>query len=232
MALAGAAAHAAPALTGFDQVATGEVVEIRKPMWQSGKLSLGKAVGRVERRALGRSRTQGAAGVDHAEIERFGRTRFHVTGAEVGGTLSGECRYDRLEQRLSAGAVSATAAAAPLSMACDFARDGRPIGRMRLDGRFEPLKLAQITRRDGEVEINGTRLALRSEHRLGGRGIPTPGPVGYWIEGQSGEKLGAVDTNGVTRVRLALPKDPAQRDAAMAAGLALAVFWDPGDTDD
>jgi len=31
---------------------------------------------------------------------------------------------------------------------------------------------------------------------------------------------------------VALPRDPRQRDAALAAGMALAVFWDPGDTDD
>jgi hypothetical protein len=62
--------------------------------------------------------------------------------------------------------------------------------------------------------------------------VPTSDPVGYWLEDASGQRVAAVDLNGATRVRVALPNDRARRDAALAAGLALAVFWDPGDTDD
>jgi hypothetical protein len=155
-----------------------------------------------------------------------------VTGSDVRGTLSGECRYDRLEQRVVAKGWSVAAPAEPLGMHCDFTRDGAAIGFLRLRARHAPLKLVQVAQREGEVEINGMRLALRSEHRLGGRGLPTSEPVGYSLHEASGQRVAAVDLNGATRVRVALPNDAARRDAALAASLALAVFWDPGDTDD
>ncbi|WP_300975360.1 hypothetical protein [Sphingomonas sp. LHG3406-1] len=225
--------EAAPALDGFEQLASaGEVIEIRKPLFQSGKLRVGKAVGRVERRALGQSHGIGALGVDYKEMERFGSMRFVVTGAEVNGTLSGDCRYGRAEQRVGSGSWTAAFPTASLRMHCQFIRDGKPIGYLQLEGRPDASKLVQVVQREGEVVINGTRLTLRSEHRLGKRRIPTSGPVGFWVENEAGDRVGAIDTNGMTRVRLASTGNAGQRDANLAAALALAVFWDPGDTDD
>jgi len=60
---------------------------------------------------------------------------------------------------------------------------------------------------------------------------------GEWGRGQplvevpSGEPVGAIEVNGVTSRRLALPHDPAARQATLAAGIALALFQDPGDVD-
>ncbi len=67
---------------------------------------------------------------------------------------------------------------------------------------------------------------------MGKDSVATETPIGYWIDDAQGLPVAAVDTNGLTRVRLALPRDAAQRDAALMAGVAIATFWDPGDTDD
>ena len=51
----GAAAAGGPALTGFhDLAARGELVEVRRPLFMDGTLRVGRAVGKVRRRALGR----------------------------------------------------------------------------------------------------------------------------------------------------------------------------------
>lgn len=229
----GAAWAGGPAMTGFhDLAARGELIEVRKPLWQDGKLRVGTATGRVKRRAVADERGSGAFGVEYREVERSGRSSFTVTGAEVRGTLSGECTYGREERRVEGGGWTAADPVGPLRLRCDFARDGRAIGHLRLGAVPQPMALVQRTVRTGEVEVGGTRLALRSAHRMGADGVKVATPVGYFLDDANGDPVAAVDTNGITRVRLALPRDPAQRDAALAAGVALAIFWDPGDTDD
>ena len=230
---AGAAVAGGPALTGFHELAArGELIEVRKPVFMNGTLRVGGAVGKVRRRALGEENRRGFDGIDDVSVRRFGTVRFDVTGAEVGGTLSGECRYARAEARTESGGWSVGAPTEPLRMTCEFQRDGRAIGWLRMGAVRQAPALFQPEVRGGEVEIGGTRLALRSAHRMGKGGLRVAGPVGYLLDASDGTPVAAVDTNGFTRARLALPHDPAQRDAALAAGVALAVFWDPGDTDD
>lgn len=120
----------------------------------------------------------------------------------------------------------------PLVVVCHFSRDGREIGHLSLSGRFGGSGLIQTTERAGQVEVNGVRLRLRSEPRSGTRRIPTAGPVRYSVEPEGGERVGAIDTTGLTRARVAAAGDAAHRDPILAAAIALAVFWEPGDTDD
>lgn len=228
-----AAIAGGPALTGFDAMAArGELLEVRKPLFRDGKLRVGTAVGTVKRRATGRTQTVGDDTVAFSQVDRYGRTRFDVTGAQVGGALSGQCGYDRSEAQVTYGDATLARPAAPLLMRCEFQRDGKPIGHLLLGAPADPVRGYQATTRTGEVVIAGTRLTLRSAHALGKRGVTTDDPVGYWLDDAQGLPVAAVDTNGLTRVRLALPRDAAQRDAALVAGIAIATFWDPGDTDD
>ncbi|MFD1786803.1 hypothetical protein ACFSC3_04380 [Sphingomonas floccifaciens] len=230
---ASAAVAGGPAMTGFHQFAArGDLVEIRKPLWMDGKLRVGSATGTVKRRAMGQERTLASPYTDYSAVARYGRVTFSVTGAEVGGTLSGECSYGRTERRMSDGRVTSSQPVAPLGFTCEFQRDGRPSGRLWLAADLQPERLVQPTVRIGEVEVGGTRLRLRSAHDMGKGKVPVETPIGYWLDDQQGLPVAALDTNGLTRARLALPRDPAQRDAALAAGLAIATFWDPGDTDD
>lgn len=233
--LSGAATATAggPALTGFHAFAArGELIEVRKPLFMDGKLRVGAAVGTVKRRSNGRTETIGDSAVAFSQTERFGRTSFEVTGAEVGGTVSGACGYDRSEESVAYGQATISQPVAPLRMRCDFQRDGRPIGHLLLGAPLGPPRGFQPSVRSGEVVIGDTRLALRSAHEMGKGGVATSSPIGYWLDDAQGLPVAAVDTNGFTRVRLALPRDPAQRDAALLAGIAIATFWDPGDTDD
>ncbi|KQN26707.1 hypothetical protein ASE86_11640 [Sphingomonas sp. Leaf33] len=228
-----AATAGGPAMTGFQAFAArGDVIEVRKPLFRDGTLRVGAAVGWVKRRAEGRTRSSGDTVFDYSQTARLGRTMFEVTGADVGGQLGGTCAYFRSEERLDVGSASIARPRAPLRMRCDFQRDGRPIGYLLLGAMVQPSQPIQPTARAGEVVIGSARLSLRTSHDLGPRGVRTDTAVGYWVDDAQGLPVAAIDTNGLTRVRVAVLRDPAQRDAALIAGIAIATFWDPGDTDD
>ena len=80
------------------------------------------------------------------------------------------------------------------------------------------------------MRLGDTRIGLASVHRLGAGSLPTASPVGYTLAADDGI-VGAVDLNG-GRKRLALPRDPQLREAALLGSMALALFRDPGDGDE
>lgn len=111
---------------------------------------------------------------------------------------------------------------------CAFSVDGRPAGGMTLDAAFSR-KISVETARAGRVRFNGVELAIRSVHRFEESRWPMSDPLGYVLE-QDGRVVAALDATG-GRKRLALTRDPDARDAALVAGVALALFWAPGDQD-
>jgi len=229
----GTAVAGGPPFAGFREVAArSEQIEVRKPLWQDGKLRVGSAVGTVKRRSRGQTRSEGGPDAERSLVDRYGSASFSVTGVDVRGTLSGECSYGQRDDRLTVDGWSESIPVGPLRMRCTFRRDGQAIGFLNL-GAVPPTRADVGTQgRVGVVEVGGARLRLRSAHAMDGVRMPIDTPLGYWIEDAEGRAVGAVDTNGITRVRLALPRDAAQRDAALAAGVAIAAFWDPGDADD
>ena len=226
--------RAEPPESDFGEIAArSERIDVRGvPLWMNGSFRVGDDAtrGRVRRVATGRSESRG--GPDNtADVVRRGRVSFDVTGPAVGGALAGECRYDRGEVRTNLEALTISLPTVPLLYRCTFTRDGRPVGFMELSAAPDRPGLVQRSLRRGRVEVGGTALDIESLHTIGARRVATDLPVGYaFILGD--EAVGAIDVNGATRRRLALPRDAGQREAAMAAGLALALFWDPGDTDD
>lgn len=55
--------------------------------------------------------------------------------------------------------------------------------------------------------------------------------MGYRLTTADGRLVGLVETNGWRDRRLLLTREAAERPAAIAAALSLALFRDPGDTD-
>ncbi|TFI56319.1 hypothetical protein E2493_20780 [Sphingomonas parva] len=233
-ALALAAAAAGPALCaermrGFEEIAgAGERVDVTGLSgWHKGRFRIG------ETGAEGRYRILSSS--DHAggEVAHFGGSRFDLSGPGVAGALSGRCGFDALSRRTRGriGEVRVTTSTrlVPLAYRCEFARDGEVIGELVLDEVARP-GLSVRQERAGHVRIGDARLAFASVHHLDGTMLPTSTPVGYRFEAE-GRAVGAVDLNG-SRKRLALPDDPALREATLLGSLALALFWDPGDGDD
>ncbi|MHA6724170.1 hypothetical protein [Sphingomonas sp. RS2018] len=223
--------------TGFaDIAARGEAVAVTVPLWMNGELRVAAdGVGRVSRRAAGREEAVGVFGavaVTERTVDRYGRMHFDVTGAGVGGQLSGDCTYNRREARLEGWAVTISEPVEPLRLRCTFARDGAGIGSLTLDGMVERDGVTTLTRRLGEARVGGAAIDLRSMHRIGdGRGLTVDTPVGYTFVDRGGRTIGGVNINGTRRRDLVLPAGP-ERGAALAAGIVLSVFWDPEDTDD
>ena len=224
LAVAGVAT-AGPRAAGFDAVAaSGERLDVTGAGWgRSGDFRLGQAKGSF-RRDLDRREW---AIEPVAAVEHEGGLRFAVSGPEVRGRLEGRCYAYQGPDRLGGGALT-IAAAVPYGMRCAFSRDGVPTGELTLDAAFRR-GVSVETARIGEMRIGDTVLAVRSVHRFEGSRWPTSSPLGYLFE-REGRAVAAVDVNGA-RKRLALPRDGAQREAAIAAGLALALAWDPEDQD-
>lgn len=229
LASAAGAAYASPRMSGFEEIAArSERLDMTGVGWgRSGRFKLGEAVGTF-RRDLDRRRSGTFPDDPVSLVEHAGGVSFELTGPRAGGRLAGRCGLDQAQERVRAGALSVSTSVEPMRMRCAFDVDGRPAGELELDAAFSR-RVSVETARAGVVRMGGVELAVRAVHRFQNSGWPTSTPLGYTFE-QDGKVLGAVDVNG-GRKRLALPADPAARDAVLAASVALSLFWDPGDQD-
>lgn len=184
--------------------------------WHRGDFELAGAKGRF-------TRASEATGYHDGEwITRRGGGSF------LYGELSGRCRF--AEAELDFGLFQPKPR--QLDYVCDFARGGEPI-EARLTLRENNVALGGMTpqeRREGIFEFEGRRIGLRSVHHSAESRIPTASPIGYLFEA-GGRPVGGIDLNGGDH-SLFLPRDPALREAAIAASLAVSVFWDPADDPD
>lgn len=115
-----------------------------------------------------------------------------------------------------------------LAYECDFVTQGRAAGVLFTlqEGRAPGTPKTLQAERRGRIDFRGTTLALRSVHAVEGSPLPLGNPIGYVFE-QDGRAVGAVELNGLVP-RLWLPAgDDDTRRAAVAAAMALAIFWDP-----
>jgi hypothetical protein len=184
---------------------------------RTGTLALGTSSGEFTRQAdrLGI--------VDPLYAKNYGGSAFRLTGPEAGGDLTASCRFSRTQSSL--GPITLTPKR--LRYSCTFERDGKPIdARLDLQDRDGTLGSADgLEAREGTIRFEGTELKFTSLHTPEGSLFAVPHPLGYLFQDASGP-VAAVDLNGNSK-RLHLPKDPKARAAALAASLALAVFWDP-----
>ncbi len=60
---------------------------------------------------------------------------------------------------------------------------------------------------------------------MAGDRVPAGTPLGYAFH-LDGRQIGAVDLNGTDKTIYA-PRAGPEREAVLAAGLALSIFWDP-----
>lgn len=185
--------------------------------WERGSFRLGASEGRFTRAA-----TSGEVG---GFTRNAGGGTIRARGPELNGEVEAACRYDETE--LDSGLL--TAPIGRLAYRCRFTRDGRP-----LDGG---LVLAEVPTsrsplagrsRAGTLDLDGRRLGIRAIHDMEGGALPSGTPLGYRFD-VDGRPVGAIDLNGTDRTIYAPPSGP-DRQAVLAAALALSIFWDPGST--
>ena len=185
----------------------------------SGTFTLGSSKGRFTRSAerLGLP--------DPLVVRNRGRSSFRLSGPEVPGELSGRCAFG--ETQASLGHFAATPRR--LVYSCRFSRDGQPIAaELVLRETDESLgSLFSKRERRGSLYYEGVRIEFRSLHRDRRGGLPMATPLGYAFY-SDGRQIAAVDLNG-SRTRIHAPRTGQQREAVIAASLALSVFWDPAE---
>jgi hypothetical protein len=79
--------------------------------------------------------------------------------------------------------------------------------------------------RFGYISFDGVRLDLESLHQDAVGGLPSPLPLGYRVTSE-GREVGVISFKGTGRTIYA-PRSGRERNAVIAAGLALAILWDP-----
>jgi hypothetical protein len=189
---------------------------------QEGSFQLGNSAGRFTRRA------ERLGVFDPLFVANYGGGGFTVSGPDLAGELTARCGYR--QQALSVGVVSVKPGG--LRYSCAFSRDGAPVAAdFELRDQSGPLgSLDGRAAREGTMVFEGVWLTIRSVHTSGGGSLPLPTPLGYVLESE-GRPVGAIDLNGTDKT-LHLPADARLRQASLAAGLALAILWDPAETDD
>jgi len=227
-------------MDGFDALSAGTAMERADvtgvPAWQDGAFRFGGAAGTVRRRAEADAVGWGPPSIGSevdavrvGEAARFGTMSFRVVGAGDAGVLEGRCRYARTEARgRLAGGIDAAAPLMPLRLSCAYRLDGRDAGGLEVGAAPGP---GAADTRTGRVTLNGATLGLESSHGVAGTPLGSGAPVGYVARAADGRVAAAVElTAGVDR-RVLLPRDGAERQAAAAAMVTLALFRDPGDVD-
>lgn len=159
---------------------------------------------------------------DPLVVRHRGGGSFRLAGAAPGTDLAGRCGFRETE--VNVGNLSLTPDR--LAFRCGFARGGQPIAAELL---LEDPKSAFGTvhgrsERRGILFFEGEEIEVRSIHRDQGGGLPAPHALGYAFE-LDGRQIGAVNLNGARTIYA--PREPRQREAVVAASLALSIFWDP-----
>lgn len=186
---------------------------------QSGGFDLGDARGNFVRSG-GAYRERDYPGDRDPVLHQDGEAEFTVWGDAVEGRLSASCGSHATEIDTGSFAESGD----PVSYSCRFARGGTPIdARLELG---EPQSAKLLAPRTGFIFFRGRRMEIRSVHDFDNPGVARSGTaVGYTFLAD-GQEIGGVDlANAPYRVHL--PRDPAYREAAIAATLAMAMFYDP-----
>jgi hypothetical protein len=214
-------------MAGFDEVAgQSEVVAVKGVGWaRSGDFTI-EPLG-----VSGRfTRSANESGAGDVQVAR-GHVRFQLAATGEFGGLSGDCWHaretirhtDRLSRRVE---IETSVVTGPLIYSCDFFDRDRQIGALELHERVgDGLEAAAM--RDGVAEAGGERMTLRSVHKLARSRWPSNTPLGYAMRfGDGAEAM--LYSNGPSRY-VALPRAGADRRvAALLAGLALTLAWDPG----
>jgi hypothetical protein len=188
--------------------------------WHKGDFKFGRSEGSFRRVAGQHDYSEYQP--DRGYVKNRGRTAFTISGADVRGVLAADCEYWQAE-REDRGVHNQQYA---LHYDCRFKRDGVPLEAfLQLDSGTHPW----VSQREGEISLGARRIRIRSVHTAKGLKIPSTLPLGYIFSDEVNE-IGGLDLNGAPKLAY-LPLDPALREAAAAASLALAVLWDPGDED-
>jgi hypothetical protein len=183
---------------------------------ERGSFRLGGSEGRFTRKSVQEQ-------YDDGYVRKSGGGSFTADGPEVGGALSARCAFDEAEQ--DSGIL--VHPIERLAYRCGFRRGTEIKGELVLDEVPRGRGLLAGRSRAGFLDYDGRRIGIRAIHDMEGGRMPTGTPLGYAFDVE-GRQIGAVDLNGGDKTIYA-PRAGPEREAVLAASLALSIFWDPGE---
>jgi hypothetical protein len=156
-------------------------------------------------------------------VKHRGGGSFNLAGSPLAPQLSGHCEYR--EREVNVGPISVTPDR--LSYYCMFKRQGQPLAAelVLVDPKPALGTLHGRAERIGHLYVQGREIGIRSIHHDERGGLAGLTALGYMFEAD-GREIGALDVNGLNKT-LYVPREPELREAVIAAGLALSIFWDP-----
>lgn len=222
------AAQAASAPEGFEAIARqGDRVDIQGVGFgQRGqfRLSDGSAAGAYERSSTSRTWTQGLGDkASSSHVRAKAKLTYTLDDGQEGGPLTAACEARAVSEKIDLGALSIGDDVQPFDLSCVLSRGGRAVGDLDLHA-VPPTGLMVQDRREGRIRLGGETLSLTSIHRFEGGRLPTASPLGYLLA-RDDQVVAAIDVNHWRTRKLALPKSPELREAALAASLVLALQW-------
>lgn len=228
------AAQAGPTPEGFEAIARqGYRVDVQGVGFgQHGqfRLSDGSAAGVYERSSTSRTWTQGLGDkASSSHVRAKAKLTFTLDDGQEGGPLTAACEARAVSETLDFGALSIGSDVQPFDLSCVLSRGGQAVGDLDLHA-VPPTGLTVQDRREGRIRLGGQTLSLTSIHRFEGGRPPTASPIGYLLA-RDDQIVGAIDVNHWRTRKLALPKSPELREAALAASLVLALQWSPAAED-
>lgn len=184
---------------------------------EKGSFRLGSAIGRFTRSAIRET------AYDGLDIRNRGGGTFEVEGPDFASAMSARCGFN--EEEYDSGLL--VAPVSRFAYRCTFmSGEGGSIGTLVLhEVPRSPGKLLSGRTRAGEANIGGRLIRIRAIHDMAGGRMPTGTPLGYMFD-IDGREVGAVDLNGLDKTIYAPPRGP-EREAVLAASLALSILWDP-----
>lgn len=209
---------AMPAAIGAD-VAVTPIVGITPG--RSGAFSVGPHSGNYHRGA------DRLALFDTLLVRNTGHVDFHLDGPDQPRSIDTSCRFSAA----SSGAGVISVDHSPLRLECRFSSEGKRLAHhLVLNETRTGVADALMRRsRQGRLVWGDQLVTITSVHRLEGSPFETGTPMGYSFA-VGDRTIGAVSLANRPTLHIAQAVSDSDRQAVVTAAVALALFWDPVDT--
>lgn len=187
---------------------------------RSGQFSVGPQSGRYHRSA------DRLALFDTLLVRDTGHVTFNLADPARPNSMDATCRFGAATSGLGAISIDHS----PLRFDCRFSADGKPLPHhLSLNETRDGVADVLMRRsRQGTLIWDGRNVTIKSVHHLVGTPLQTATPMGYSFQ-IADKTVGAVSLANRPALHIVASATEADRQAVIAAAVALALFWDPAE---
>lgn len=189
---------------------------------RSGQFSIGQQSGNYHRSA------DRLALFDQLLVRNTGHVAFRLAGPNPPNSIDATCKFGAASSGLGAISVDHSL----LRFDCRFSADGKVLPHsLSLNETRDGVADTLMRRsRQGTLIWGDRHLTIKSVHRLMGSPLQTATPMGYSFQ-IANKIVGAVSLANKPIVHITNAASESDRQAVVAAAVALALFWDPAETE-